>query len=64
MQLTKVQSYVGGNPNMCTSVLVVNDIFEIKGRGIAVTGTVTSGEFRKGNKIIIKRQDGSIIKQR
>lgn len=43
------------------AVFLIDDIFNITGRGVVVTGTVKQGTFQSGDKIELEKQDGSIL---
>ena len=38
----------------------IEDIFSITGRGTVVTGLIKSGVIKKGDKVFIKKSDGTI----
>ena len=39
----------------------VNDVFSITGRGTVVTGLIKSGVIKKGDKVFIKKADGTVL---
>ncbi len=48
-----------GNDGCGTFRITVEDVFSITGRGTAITGQVEAGSVTKGDKVMLRRVDGS-----
>ena len=60
----KKSSYKAEQNNFYSSEsfeLEIEDVFSITGRGSVATGLIKSGVIRKGDKVFIKKADGTVL---